>query len=52
MPIQRSEDDELLERLARDGVLRRGVGRPGAGRRVRLRGTGRSAAAVVREQRG
>jgi prevent-host-death family protein len=52
VPIQPSEDDEVLERLARDGALRRGVGRPGTSRRLRLRGTGRSAAAVVREQRG
>ena len=51
VPIRRSEDDDLLERLARDGVLRRGVGRPGTGRRVGLRGNGRSAAAVIREQR-
>jgi prevent-host-death family protein len=38
VPVSRSRDVELLDRLAEQGTLRRGVGKPGQGPRVRSRG--------------
>ena len=51
-PVERSPDDEALERLAADGVLQRGRGgKPGPVRRVKLRGHGPSASDIVIENR-
>jgi prevent-host-death family protein len=50
-PVERSRDDEALDRLAAQGVLRRGVGKPGNVRRVKLRGSGPLASDMVIEDR-
>jgi prevent-host-death family protein len=51
VPVERSADDDLLERLARDGAVQRAVGKPRTRRRIALRRAGRTAADVVLEQR-
>lgn len=50
-PVERSPDDEVLDRLAAQGVMRRGVGKPGGARRVKLRGAGPLASDIVIEDR-
>jgi prevent-host-death family protein len=37
VPVRRSAESELLDRLASQGVVRRGVGKPGQGLRVKSR---------------
>jgi antitoxin (DNA-binding transcriptional repressor) of toxin-antitoxin stability system len=51
-PVSRSADDEVLHRLASQGVVRRGQGKPGGGRRLRSRVPGRLVSDIVVEDRG
>ncbi len=51
VPVERTADGDLLDRLARDGSVQRAVGKPRTRRRITLRGAGRTAADVVIEQR-
>jgi len=51
VPMPRSRDGELLDRLAARGILRRGVGKPGNAVRVRPRPTRRLLSDVVLEDR-
>jgi prevent-host-death family protein len=37
VPVSRSPENELLDRLADQGILRRGVGKPGQGHPVKSR---------------
>jgi prevent-host-death family protein len=37
VPVSRSPESELLDRLADQGIVRRGVGKPGQGPRVKSR---------------
>ncbi|MBI1726843.1 MAG: type II toxin-antitoxin system prevent-host-death family antitoxin [Candidatus Rokubacteria bacterium] len=51
VPVLRSPESELLNRLADQGILRRGVGKPGQGPRVKSRGRRRLLSDVVIEDR-
>jgi antitoxin (DNA-binding transcriptional repressor) of toxin-antitoxin stability system len=51
VPATRSSADEGLDRLAAEGVLQRGRGKPGWGRPARPRGKGQLLSDVVIEQR-
>lgn len=51
VPVTRSADDEGLDRLAAEGVLQRGQGKPGSGRPVKPRPKARLLSDVVIEQR-
>jgi prevent-host-death family protein len=51
VPVLRSRDAELLDRLAARGVLQRGVGKPGHAARVRPRRTRRLLSDIVVEDR-
>lgn len=51
VPVRRSPDDDVLDRLAQSGAVQRGVGRPRTRRRVELRGAGRAAAEIVIQER-
>ncbi|HVQ77408.1 MAG TPA: hypothetical protein VMT79_17930 [Candidatus Binatia bacterium] len=50
-PVARSADDEGLDRLAAEGVLQRGRGKPGYGRPARARPRARLLSDIVIEQR-
>ena len=52
VPIERSPDHELLDRLATQGVVKRGSGKPGAARRVTPRKRRPLASDLVIEDRG
>ena len=51
VPAARSAEDEALDRLAGEGVLQRGRGKPGSGRPARPRAGSRSVSDIVIEQR-
>jgi prevent-host-death family protein len=51
VPITRSTDGELLDRLARQGTLQRGSGKPGRHARVKPRKTRRLLSDIVAEDR-
>jgi antitoxin (DNA-binding transcriptional repressor) of toxin-antitoxin stability system len=51
VPVERSAEQEALDRLAAAGVLRRGHGKPGTARAVRPRKSARLLSDIVREQR-
>ena len=51
VPVSRSPEGELLDRLADQGFLRRGVGKPGHGRRVKSRSRRRLLSDIVVEDR-
>ena len=51
VPASKSPETELLDRLADQGVLRRGVGKPGQGRRVKSRRARRLVSDIVIEDR-
>jgi prevent-host-death family protein len=51
VPIARSKEEEILDDLAARGILRRATGKLIPGRRVKPRGTGKSAADMVIEDR-
>ena len=51
VPIARSRESELLDRLADQGFLRRGIGKPGQGRRVKSRHPHRLLSDIVIEDR-
>jgi antitoxin (DNA-binding transcriptional repressor) of toxin-antitoxin stability system len=52
VPVVRSEDDELLDRLAARGVLQRGVAKPSGKPRVASRSRKRLVSDIVIESRG
>jgi antitoxin (DNA-binding transcriptional repressor) of toxin-antitoxin stability system len=52
VPATRLPDDEALDRLAAEGVLQRGRGKPGSGRPARPREKSRLLSDIVIEQRG
>ena len=52
VPIQRSADREILDRLAARGVIQRGVGKPGRPSRVKPRPGSRRVSDLVVENRG
>ncbi|HUI26736.1 MAG TPA: type II toxin-antitoxin system prevent-host-death family antitoxin [Candidatus Kryptonia bacterium] len=52
VPVARSSDEAVLEQLADEGVIRRGVGKPGARPRIKPRRKGRSVSDIVIEERG
>jgi prevent-host-death family protein len=51
VPVARSPDDEGLDRLASEGVLQRGQGKPGSGRPAKPRRKARLLSDIVIEQR-
>lgn len=51
VPVSRSPESELLDRLADQGFLRRGVGKPGQGRRVKSRSRRHVVSDIVIEDR-
>jgi prevent-host-death family protein len=51
VPVVRSDDEDVLERLAAHGVIQRGIGKPGGKPRVRPRRSGRLASDIVIEDR-
>ena len=51
VPASKSPETELLDRLADQGVLRRGVGKPGQGPRVKSRRPRRLVSDIVIEDR-
>lgn len=51
VPVPRSPESERLDRLADQGILRRGIGKPGQGPRVKSRGRRRLVSDVVIEDR-
>ena len=51
VPVSRSPESELLDRLADQGFLRRGVGKPGQGHRVKSRSRRRLLSDIVVEDR-
>jgi prevent-host-death family protein len=51
VPINRSEDRDVLERLAARGVLQRGVGKPGRAPRVKPRPGSRRVSDLIVEDR-
>lgn len=51
VPVLRSRDAELLDRLAARGILQRGVGKPGNAARVRPRRVRRLLSDIVVEDR-
>jgi antitoxin (DNA-binding transcriptional repressor) of toxin-antitoxin stability system len=51
VPVPRSPESELLDRLADQGILRRGVGKPGQGPPVKSRRRRRLLSDVVIEDR-
>jgi prevent-host-death family protein len=51
VPVARSHDGEVLDRLAARGVLQRGVGKPGAARRLKARAGRRLLSDIVIEDR-
>jgi antitoxin (DNA-binding transcriptional repressor) of toxin-antitoxin stability system len=51
VPVSRSADSELLDRLAQRAVLVRGLGKPGRGPRVASRRPGRLVSDTVIEDR-
>jgi len=51
VPVARSRESALLDRLAELGILRRGVGKPGQSPRVKPRKTRRLLSDIVREDR-
>ena len=51
VPATKSPESELLDRLADQGFLRRGVGKPGRGRRVKSRSRRRLLSDIVVEDR-
>jgi prevent-host-death family protein len=51
VPVTKSPESELLDRLAEQGVLRRGVGKPGKGQAVKSRRTRRLVSDIVVEDR-
>jgi len=51
VPVLRSPESELLNRLADQGILRRGVGKPGQGPRVKSHSRRRLLSDVVIEDR-
>lgn len=52
VPVRRSADEDVLERLAGRGVLQRGVGKPSGKPRVTSRSRKRLVADMVIEDRG
>jgi antitoxin (DNA-binding transcriptional repressor) of toxin-antitoxin stability system len=50
-PVVRSADDEGLDRLAAEGVLQRGCGKPGSSLPARAGRKARLVSDIVREQR-
>lgn len=51
VPVPRSKEGELLDRLAASGLLQRGVGKPGNAPRVRSRRPRRLLSDIVAEDR-
>ena len=51
VPVRRSADEDVLERLAAHGTIQRGTGKPGRKPRVRPRRRGRLASDIVIEDR-
>jgi prevent-host-death family protein len=51
VPVSRSADRDVLERLAARGVIQRGVGKPGRAARVRPRPGSRPVSDLVAEDR-
>lgn len=51
VPAARSPEDEGLDRLAAEGVLQRGQGKPGSGRPAKSRPKARLLSDIVIEQR-
>ena len=51
VPVSRSSESELLDRLADKGFLRRGVGKPGQGRRVKSRSRRLLSDVVIEDRR-
>lgn len=52
VPLERSPEQEALDRLAARGVLQRGVGMPGKSRRLKTRAGARRVSDLVIEDRG
>ena len=52
VPVTRSADQDILDRLAAQGTLQRGSGKPGRGPRVHPRARGRLLSDLVIEDRG
>jgi prevent-host-death family protein len=52
VPVIRSADEDVLDRLARSGVIQRGVGKPSGRPRVASRTRKRSVSDIVIEDRG
>jgi prevent-host-death family protein len=52
VPVARSSEHDVLDRLARGGVLQRGTGKPGRARRVKSRTGRRLVSDIVIEDRG
>jgi prevent-host-death family protein len=52
VPVVRSADEDILERLAGRGVVQRGVGKPGGKPRVASRSGKRLVSDIVIEDRG
>ncbi len=51
VPVARSREGELLDRLAERGTVRRGVGKPGQAPRIKPRKIHRLLSDIVREDR-
>jgi hypothetical protein len=51
VPVERSADLDVLDRLAARGVLQRGTGKPGRGPRVKPRPGSRLVSDLVAEDR-
>ncbi|MGH7312217.1 MAG: type II toxin-antitoxin system Phd/YefM family antitoxin [Candidatus Rokuibacteriota bacterium] len=51
VPVARSRESELLDRLAEGGTVRRGIGKPGQSPRVKPRKTRRLLSDIVTEDR-
>lgn len=52
VPVARSPEQDVLDRLAARGVLQRGVGNPGKGPRVKARAGAQRVSDLVIEDRG